>query len=519
MTAIPNASPPPVFSLQNVSKRFGGQIVLREVSLEVPRGQRVVILGKSGSGKTVLLRILLGFLRPDDGKARVFGEVPPFSPYRQAPFAAGRLGVLFQNDALFEDQTVAGNLALAVRSRWSATQMDGAEVVRRSAVLIGKVGMPWTEIADRKPSELSGGMRKRVALARALACEPQAALIDEPTSGLDAETAGRIVDLLAQTLRGDSVTAVIITHDRQCARRLADRAYRLDDRTGRLEEVDLARLDEVAGLDDDLPPGAEPTFAPRAATAFRLDPVGALGSFFEALGRCAASIGRALSPPPRDEFLRRLRVMALGSVPLVAAVFFMMGMSVYVQIHLALAPLGQYTRLPQVMMEAGLKLTPAVIGLIMTGKVGSAICAEMALLRQTEQFEAMRVLGLEPERRLLGPWLWSSLAAFPLLTLFAEAVAGCGALFLLTAMGAGHEITATYFWRESFDSLNVGRLAAGLVKGALFGAAITLTAYFFGAREQHGASSVGRSITAALVVSFILIMAGDFLVNVATTGL
>jgi len=188
-------------------------------------------------------------------------------------------------------------------------------------------------------------------------------------------------------------------------------------------------------------------------------------------------------------------------------------------VRIALAPLGLFTHLPRALVEAGLKLTPALVGLIMAGRIGSAICAEMAILRQTEQLEAMRVLGLAPERRLLGPWLWSALASLPLLVLFSEGVASLGAVLMLALPGMGGQITPRYFWRASLEALEMGGLIVGLAKAALFGAAIVLAAYFFGAREQRGASAVGRSITGAMVASFILIIALDFVVSLLASAI
>ncbi len=510
-------NPSVVFSVRGVEKRFGDRVVLRGADLEVRQGECVVILGKSGAGKSVLMRMLLGFMTPNAGRIRVFGELPPFSPYRQEPTQIGRLNALFQDGALLQDHTVAENMEIAVASRAKGAAGNRSE---QSAQLIEQAGLDWNTVAGLAPAKLSGGMCKRVALARALASDPEALLIDEPTAGLDVHSSARIVQLLKETLRGKDLTAIVITHDLDCVEALAERLFFLSAKTGQLEEIDPRQTDRealAARMDEDDPP--IPTPGKQESSKGLPEIRRAVMDLLENVGSCLRSAGSAAAIPHPGDFTKRFMQVGIHSLPLAAIVFFILGMILLVESRMALSHLGMYNLLPEVLLESGMKISPFLVGLILAGRVGSSICAEMSLLRQTGQLDAMRVLGLVPERRLLAPWLWSALAAFPLLVLASQAIAGLGAAALIGLPFAGSEITPRYFWSEVFEKMDLLRLFIGMVKASIFGAVIVMTAYLLGEREQQGAGAAGKSITTAMVVSFVLIIALDFLISLSTSTL
>jgi phospholipid/cholesterol/gamma-HCH transport system ATP-binding protein len=209
--------------LAHVSMRFGTQQVLRDISLEVPRGKIAVILGGSGSGKTTLLRIIVGLLRPTSGAVSIDGEDITTLSTDQLQRARERWAMVFQYSALLDSLTVLENIALPLREH---EQLTVAECRIRVLELLDSLEISGSE--DRYPSELSGGMRKRVAVARALIRRPSLIVYDEPASGLDPLTARRVDELIVKTRELYGVTSLVISHDMAQATRLADKVYVLD---------------------------------------------------------------------------------------------------------------------------------------------------------------------------------------------------------------------------------------------------------------------------------------------------
>lgn len=208
---------------EHVSMRFGPQRVLQNVDLSIHRGETVVVIGESGCGKTVLLKLIIGLLRPSGGRVTFDGKVLADLGDRELTRQRLRFGFLFQGAALFDSLNVFDNVAFGLREQRRLREPEITAEVRQR---LQEVGLP-AGVELKKPAELSGGMKKRVGLARALAVNPEVMLYDEPTTGLDPIMSDVINELIVQTRRQHPVTSVVVTHDLKTVRKVADRVVML----------------------------------------------------------------------------------------------------------------------------------------------------------------------------------------------------------------------------------------------------------------------------------------------------
>jgi phospholipid/cholesterol/gamma-HCH transport system ATP-binding protein len=213
----------PLVELQRVGIDFTRQHVLRDINLRIPRGQTLAIIGESGCGKTVLLKTIIGLLRPNHGAVHFDGRNLAQLSERELTQQRIRFGFLFQQAALFDSMTIAQNVAFPLRQH---TRKPTDEIRRVVLARLAEVGLP-ENILSKKPAELSGGMRKRVGLARALAMEPEIILYDEPTTGLDPIMGDVINELILGARQHHPVTSIIVTHDMRTAQKVADRVVML----------------------------------------------------------------------------------------------------------------------------------------------------------------------------------------------------------------------------------------------------------------------------------------------------
>ena len=209
--------------IRGLKKAFGPKVVLDGVDLSVARGESLVIIGGSGTGKSVLLKCILGLIRPDEGSIKLDGQELVGLKGRPLEAARARFGMLFQGGALFDSLPVWRNITFALTQ---GKLGGGAAMHQRAVEVLAKVGLE-PRVADLRPSELSGGMQKRVALARAIAANPEILFFDEPTTGLDPIRADVINALIREQVTALGATALTITHDMASARHIADRVAML----------------------------------------------------------------------------------------------------------------------------------------------------------------------------------------------------------------------------------------------------------------------------------------------------
>ena len=216
-----------VIQITGLEKSFGNNHVLRKLSLELKQGENLVVLGKSGSGKSVLIKCIIGLIQPDEGRIEGVGEDIPELTHEALDEMRVKVGFLFQSNALYDSMTIRENLEFPLRRHWIKNSKESVNDLVMEA--LNNVGLSGT--IDMMPEELSGGMRKRIALARTLILKPKIILYDEPTTGLDPITGKDICHLMLDIQKKYNTSSVIISHDMNCVRLTANRIIVLIDGT------------------------------------------------------------------------------------------------------------------------------------------------------------------------------------------------------------------------------------------------------------------------------------------------
>lgn len=245
ITPFPGAAPPPkppVISVRDLTKSFGDRKVLNGVNLDVNAAENVVVLGRSGSGKSVLVKILVGLLKPDSGSVHLFGQDVLAATLPELNVLRRRVGFSFQSGALYDSMTVGENLAFPLTM--GRVKLAPGELGERVEAALSAVSLSGA--VDQMPSELSGGQRKRVGIARTLILRPEIMLYDEPTAGLDPVTSAEINELILKVQQDFHTASIIITHDLTCARTVGQRMAMLIE--GAVLKV--GSFDEVFASDD-----------------------------------------------------------------------------------------------------------------------------------------------------------------------------------------------------------------------------------------------------------------------------
>lgn len=231
-----------VVSIEHLSKSFGSKHVLKDVNVKLYKGENLVVLGKSGQGKSVLIKCMVGLITPDKGRLEVLGKNIPELTYKELNAVRKQIGFLFQSGALYDSMSVRENLEFPLRTVDKETRTKSDELVKEA---LSNVNL--SEAIDKMPSELSGGMRKRLGLARTLILNPAIMLYDEPTTGLDPITSKEISELILSTQEKYQTSSIIITHDIECARITANRVVVLKEG----EFIAEGSFDELKNSDDD----------------------------------------------------------------------------------------------------------------------------------------------------------------------------------------------------------------------------------------------------------------------------
>lgn len=228
-----------LIEILNLSKKFGDNVVLNDISLNVEKAENLVVFGQSGTGKSVLLKCFIGLLEPDEGKIFYDGQALLDLSLKELNEIRKKIGFLFQGAALYDSMSVRENLEFPLRKHFSYTEEELDQKVERTLKLVS-----LEEAIDKMPSELSGGMKKRIGLARAIITDPELMLYDEPTTGLDPVSSKEISKLILDLQKQLNMTSIVVTHDLICAKIIADRAIFLNEgkiiHDGKLENLEAS---------------------------------------------------------------------------------------------------------------------------------------------------------------------------------------------------------------------------------------------------------------------------------------
>ena len=498
-------------SIENLSLKVGSRELLRQASLSVPRGEVVLLVGLSGSGKSVTLKLLLGLIDRHtvpfqiDGKVQLFGEDNPGAARRHG-------GIVFQDYGLLDEWSTRENLEFGLDHRRERLPAgEGSQVVDG---LLGELHLD----GSLKPSVLSGGMKQRCAIARTLAHNPDIIFYDEPTSGLDPAMSKQVAQLIRQTNDEHRKTSFVVTHDLGALADMADRIILLDPQELCFREIAKADVHAtMASLADAKKPEEHEGPQPRR----RCSPV----DFFTATGRALEAAAQAVSALiprwPRFRWglrylLYYLRLSTFGSaLGYVALCGFILGLIV-TWFTFSFLPFKAYTEpllIDNVIGAIGFSLyrimVPGMVAMLVAARSGAAIAADMGNRVYTRQTDAMRSLGIQPHRYLLSNIVWAHLLGMPVLIVVNFLMARLASLLVFAAIKTEY---STWFWTSEFPRFlsSDGTFYLGslwlLGKSLLSAFGVATIATFLGLRPKDSGRAVAASVTAAIIWSTLFVL-------------
>lgn len=520
-----------VLRARDLRVRVPGRVLIEQVNLEIHAGDRVALLGPSGCGKSQLLDRLLGLTPtgPEDGMVERGYEAPdpPRPEGVNAPESEPDmpLGMVFQTNALFDTLTVRQNIAVGSGKPHHAGAGDAA------AQWIRAVGMHPERDGGKYPAELSGGMQRRVALARALAARPRLLVLDEPLVGLDGESLRIVTDTVARAYRESqgAMAVLVVTHDYPFAIEFCDRMLWIHPDRRRVEEVGewreldfAARKSRIESLLHDAgAKGAKDTAREETGTRQRPWWEGLRGAFSGSLRprnplSPASSLGALmlgfLHGPfagirPGRDFLEHWTRACILAVPYVGLIFSLLGLLLVLQGERMLGPYGLASRIPEAVTRGVLEgIGPLLLALLMGGRSGSAMAAELGAQRFGRQVDQWRLLGRDPAEVLFAPRAWGLVLALPLLYLFGVYIAlGAGWLFYSLIPHGG--LTARAFWEGARQYWELLPTLHGMARVALDGAVLASIAYVCGTSPKQGPEDIAEGSTRTVVYSAIAFLA------------
>lgn len=452
--------------MRDVSFSRGERCIFDNISLTVPRGKITAIMGPSGIGKTTLLRLIGGQIPPDKGEILFDGENVPAMSRSRLYTVRKRMSMLFQSGALFTDMNVFDNVAYPLREHTNLPAPLLKSVVMMKLEAVGLRGA-----AKLMPSELSGGMARRAALARAIALEPDLIMFDEPFVGQDPITMGVLVKLISELNSALGVTCVVVSHDVPEVLSIADHAWIMADKKI-VAHGSAQALQENTGRAcvsslTVLPTGRFRSAIRRATITLiyskqgvkplmLLNALAALGhsgiKTVRTFGRAGLMLFNAIIGKPEFRkhaplLVRQLYNVGVLSMLIIIVSGVFIGMVLGLQGYLVLTTYSAETSLGMLVALSLLReLGPVVAALLFAGRAGSALTAEIGLMRATEQLSSMEMMAVDPLRRVISPRFWAGVISLPLLTIIFVAVGIWGGSLVGVSWKG---IDAGFFWCDA----------------------------------------------------------------------
>lgn len=468
----------------------GDETLLADVDLTLPRGCFYLFVGSSGGGKSSLLRLLAGLVEAREPPPRVSGTLTVFGrslEHHDAHAKAGRVAAILQDEGLLDELSPRANVELALRCAERSPKLAPA--------LLAQAGIASP---PERTSQLSGGMRKRVAVARALAASPELLLCDEPTAGLDAAAARQIATLLRQAHDSDpGRTTIVVTHDTAAFAGLVDGVLVLD-----------RQQRSLALVAPDAPVPAKAAAAVGGAVGEGGGEWHGLQRVLLAVGALAETVAASLRRLPPIELSETLRTVARFAIE--PAAFVALAGAV-------IGGLAMFFGLRNNPIEGGFEsailtgtgkvsvavLVPLLSGFFFTARIAAGAAARLGTMKRTNQIAALQTMGIQPADYLLTPLVWGMVVAMPLVTL-AGVVAASAAAALAAALVSG---ISTAAWAQAwFATVDAGDVLVLLAKTTLSGYLVALCCYHLGTGPKRSSEDVGAAVNAAIVYGMALVL-------------
>ncbi|CAJ0600669.1 unnamed protein product [Cylicocyclus nassatus] len=485
-----SASASSLVQLSNVRIDRSGRTILRDVSLQVPKGSITAVLGPSGSGKSTLLAALTGELRPVAGEVTLFGKPIPHDSSALLEMRKS-VGVLLQGNGLLTDLTVAENVALPLRTH---TRLPAVVLRRLVQMKLHAVGL--LAAAEAWPRELSGGMARRVALARALALDPPLMIYDEPLTGLDPIASGVIMSLIQRLNHSLGLTSIIVSH----------------------------HVHETLPICDQPGPAAAavPAWPARWPHSVRCRAAreGCLMPFVQAtrsLGRAGLFSLTVLrgSLPTRDflaELTREIYKIGARSLPIIAVGGAFVGLVLTLQGYRTLTTFGAADALSTLLgLSLYRELAPVLTALLFIGRAGSSIAAELGLMRATDQIKALELMAIDPVAKAVAPRFWAAVLTVPLLTgIFCSLAISASYFEAVHVLGLDNGV----FWSALRNSVDFwDDFGVAMLKSAIFGGTAALVAAYVGFHAEPTIEGTSVATTRAVVNASLLVLMFNFVLS------
>ncbi len=505
--------------LENLSRSFNNKPVISNLNLEIRKGEFLVLLGRSGSGKSVLMKLMLGLLVPDEGRIVIDNQDIWKLSKKRRLMIAENLGVVFQGGALFNDMTVRENLKAALS--------DQTEQPEKLIEDIAESCNFDLDLIDGLPHELSGGLKQRAAAARALIREPDLLFFDEPTSGLDPMNSETISNFIRQCHEKKNTTSVMITHDMRSAAIAADRILYLDRRKRTcielINEAELAKLrsgdDPVKKVEESIREKIELKTSEKGE---KIQPAGRheksavkllteqTASVFSTIGHLFTSLGRLRLSSPPEKTLSCLSNVIIQSLPLIITSGFLIGLALILSTIVGLAEYGAEHEASKILGATLVReVGPILAALLLAGRIGASIASDIGLRTTGKDFDAWRTMGKDPDELFYTPLFISIIIGFPILLIVVDAAGYFGGL----AGYAGiYGYSAVGFKAGFFELINWNDVLCTFIKGLIFGHIILSIAYQAGMDVLPPARTIGKQVTHAVVAASLVVIAANFFI-------